>query len=138
MRGCCCVVRGRAMSWACGWLRRGRSLVSCGVAGAIGLGGAFPGAIAAAPPGRLKLVLVDQAKLSSAQQRAFQRFVQQANFPPTRVGDRCRYHGKPQIWCLLLEPATADAVYQRLIQTGEFGQATEIRPVRPLRSPDHR
>lgn len=112
--------------------------VGWGLAGAIALGWCCPPAIAGAPPGVLKLVMVDQAQLSSGQRQAFQRFVQQANFPPTRVGDRCRYHGKPQVWCLLLEPATAEAVYQRLIQQNEFRRATAIRTVRPLRSPDQR
>jgi hypothetical protein len=81
----------------------------------------------------LKMVMVDQAQLSDNQRTAFQRYLQTANLPPTKIGNRCQYYGKPQVWCLLLDPSLAQQVYQKLRDQPVFGTATEIKEVRRLR-----
>lgn len=83
--------------------------------------------------GTLKMVMIDQAQLSSNQRSAFQRFLQSANLPPTKVGNRCQYYGKPQVWCLLLDPGVAQQVYNQLRNQPAFGSAIEIKEVRRLR-----
>lgn len=85
--------------------------------------------------GVLKMVMVDQAQLSTNQRSAFQRYLQTANLPSTKVGNRCQYYGKPQVWCLLLDPNIAQQVYQQLKSQPVFGSATEIKEVRRLREP---
>ncbi|MDX2228411.1 MAG: hypothetical protein NW220_02145 [Leptolyngbyaceae cyanobacterium bins.349] len=87
------------------------------------------------PNGTLKMVMVDQAQLSPNQRTAFQRYLQTANLPPTKVGNRCQFYGKPQVWCLLLDPSVAQQVYQQLKGQPVFGSATEIKEVRRLREP---
>jgi hypothetical protein len=115
-------------------------------AGAIAFSMAIPGVQAqfapraqAAPKatddGTLNIVMVDQAQLSATQKEAFQRFLQTANLPHTKVGKSCQYYGKPQIWCLLLDPPIADQVYQQ-ISRQSFGSAASIKPVRRLRAPE--
>jgi len=81
----------------------------------------------------LKMVMVDQEQLSSNQRQAFQRFLQSANLPRTKVGNRCQYYGRPQIWCLLLDPSVAEQVYQKLREQSAFGAAAEIKEVRRIR-----
>jgi hypothetical protein len=83
--------------------------------------------------GTLKMVMIDQAQLSSNQRSAFQRFLQSANLPRTKVGNRCQYYGKPQVWCVLLDPSVAQQVYNQLRNQPAFGSATEIKEVRRLR-----
>lgn len=85
--------------------------------------------------GVLKMVMVDQAQLSTNQRSAFQRYLQTASLPRTKVGNRCQYYGKPQVWCLLLDPNIAQQVYQQLKSQPVFGSATEIKEVRRLREP---
>ncbi|MBF2027824.1 MAG: hypothetical protein IGS48_13850 [Oscillatoriales cyanobacterium C42_A2020_001] len=85
--------------------------------------------------GTLKMVMVDQSQLSPTQRSAFQQYLQTANFPRTKVGDRCQYFGKPQVWCLLLDPNVAQQVYQNLRGQPGFGAAAEIKEVRRLREP---
>lgn len=88
--------------------------------------------------GTLKMVMVDQSQLSPSQRSAFQQYLQVANFPRTKVGDRCQYFGKPQVWCLLLDPNVAQQVYQKLKGQPGFGSAAEIKEVRRLREPSSR
>lgn len=99
---------------------------------------AMPMAIAQpAPPaksGVLNMVMIDQAQLSTEQRQAFQQYLRTANLPPTKIGDRCQYYGRPQIWCLLLDPDRAQQVYQQLKDQPIFGTATEMKEVRPLRA----
>lgn len=106
--------------------------------GAIALS-SIPSALAqsrvSANNGTLNMVMIDQAQLSSNQRSAFQRYLQTANLPATKVGNRCQYYGKPQVWCLLLDPSLAQQVYQKLKQQPVFGAATEIKEVRRLREP---
>lgn len=83
--------------------------------------------------GVLKMVMVDQAQLSSSQRQAFQQFLRVANLPRTQVGDRCQYYGKPQVWCLLLNPVIAQQVYQKLREQPAFASFAEIKEVRRLR-----
>ena len=108
--------------------------------GAIALSAAIPTAIAQTAPrgsgdGTLKMVMVDQAQLSSSQRDAFQRYLQTANLPRTKVGKRCQYYGKPQVWCLLLDPAVAEQVYQKLSKQ-PFGSAADIQTVHRLKAPE--
>ncbi|MDX2243484.1 MAG: hypothetical protein NW224_22615 [Leptolyngbyaceae cyanobacterium bins.302] len=88
--------------------------------------------------GPLKAVMLDQAQLSATQRSAFQRYLQTANLPPTQVGRRCQQHGKPQVWCLVLDPDSAQQVYQQLKSQPVFGSATEIHDLRRLRDPKTR
>ncbi len=81
----------------------------------------------------MKMVMIDQQQLTASQREAFQRYLQTANLPRTQVGKRCQYYGKPQVWCLLLEPTLAQQVYQQLRSQSEFGSATEIKEVRRIR-----
>lgn len=81
----------------------------------------------------MKMVMIDQQQLTASQREAFQRYLQTANLPRTQVGKRCQYYGKPQVWCLLLEPTLAQQVYQQLRSQSEFGAATEIKEVRRIR-----
>ncbi|MGC8712404.1 MAG: hypothetical protein ACP5RH_08435 [Leptodesmis sp.] len=80
----------------------------------------------------LKMVMVDQSRLDDGQRQAFQRFLQTANLPHTKIGQRCQYYGKPQVWCLLLDPPVAERVFQQL-KTQSFGAAVDIRTVRRFR-----
>ena len=90
-----------------------------------------------APPtnrGVLNMVMIDQAQLTPDQRQAFQQYLRSANLPRTKIGERCQYYGRPQIWCLLLDPTQAQQVYQQLKDQPAFGTATEIKEVRPLRA----
>lgn len=80
----------------------------------------------------LKMVMVDQSQLNDRQRQAFQRFLQTANLPHTKIGQRCQYYGKPQVWCLLLDPPVAERVFQQL-KPQSFGAAVDIRTVRRFR-----
>lgn len=80
----------------------------------------------------LKMVMVDQAQLNSSQWQAFQRFLQSANLPPTKIGQRCQYYGKPQVWCLLLDPPVAEQVFRQL-KLQPFGAAVGIKTVHRFR-----
>jgi hypothetical protein len=84
----------------------------------------------------LEMVMVDQAQLSSAQRSTFQRYLQTANLPNTKIGNRCQYYGKPDVWCLILDPPLANQVYQQLKQQADFRSGLDIKPVRRLRSPE--
>ncbi len=88
--------------------------------------------------GTLKMVMVDQAQLSASQRNAFQRYLQTANLPRTKVGERCQYYGRPQVWCLLLDHGVAERVYQQLKGQPSFGSIAEIKEVRRLREPGAR
>jgi hypothetical protein len=83
----------------------------------------------------LKMVMVDQAELTSSQRSTFQRYLETANLPPTKIGKRCQYYGKPQIWCLLLDPSVAEQVYQQLSRQPSFGSAAKIQTVHRIRGP---
>lgn len=83
--------------------------------------------------GMLKMVMVDQSQLSTSQRDAFQRYLQTANLPRTKIGNRCQYYGRPQVWCLLLDPAVAAQVYTQLKEQPVFGSAIDIKEVRRLR-----
>lgn len=87
-------------------------------------------------PDPLSMVMVDQAQLSDTQRNAFQRFLQTANFPRTKVGKRCQFYGKPDVWCLLLDKSMAQKVYNQLRQQREFGTAAALKEVRRLTSPE--
>ncbi len=112
---------------------------------AIAVGTAIPAAQAQfasnqSPPrtsgdGALQMVMVDQAQLSESQKNAFQRFLQTANLPPTKIGKSCQFYGKPQVWCLLLDQPTANQVYQQLSRQS-FGSAASMKTVHRLKSPD--
>lgn len=84
------------------------------------------------PDDTLKMVMVDQSRLNDSQRQAFQRFLQTASLPRTKIGQRCQYYGKPQVWCLLLDPPVAERVFQQL-KTQSFGTAVDIRTVRRFR-----
>lgn len=73
------------------------------------------------------LVMVDQAKLSSEQRSQFEGLLSTANFPATEVGKRCQYHGRPEVWCLVLSPTKASAVYAQLQQFGEAAVNKKVR-----------
>jgi len=107
--------------------------------GTIALTAAIPSALAqsarSSNDGTLSMVMIDQAQLSSNQRSAFQRYLQTASLPRTKVGDRCQYYGKPQVWCLLLDQGQAQQVYQQLKSQPAFGSATEIKTVRRIREP---
>ena len=80
----------------------------------------------------LKMVMVDQAQLSSMQRSAFQQYLQTANLPSTKVGKRCQYYGKPDIWCLVLDAPIAHTIFQQFSRQ-PFGSATSIKPIRRFR-----
>jgi hypothetical protein len=84
----------------------------------------------------LRMVMVDQAKLSNEQRDGFQRYLQTANLPHTKIGKRCQYYTKPQVWCLILDPPVAERVYNQLKQEKAFNAALDMKPVRRLRVPD--
>lgn len=114
--------------------------------GVIGVTSTFPGAIAQAIPpssnprsgsnGDLTMVMVDQSRLSSTQRKVFQQYLQTANLPRTKVGNRCQFYGKPNVWCLLLDHPLAQQVYNQLRKQREFGAATTIKEVRRLNAPE--
>jgi hypothetical protein len=81
---------------------------------------------------RLYGVVVDRDKLSPIQKREFEQYVQTANLPPTQVGKACKFDGKPQFWCLVLDKATADQVIAKLTRQG-FSSAILTKPLRNLR-----
>jgi hypothetical protein len=84
----------------------------------------------------LQMVMVNQAQLSGSQRDTFQRYLQTTNLPTTKIGKRCQYYGKPDVWCLILDPPVAKQVYQQLKQQKAFGSASDIQPVKRLRSPE--
>jgi len=88
----------------------------------------------AAPDPSIKMVMVDQAQLSSSQCSTFQQYIQTANLPATKIGKRCQYYGKPEVWCLILDTSVANQVFQKLSQQ-PFKSAASIKPVRRLRAP---
>lgn len=85
-----------------------------------------------APDDTLKMVMVDQAQLNDSQRQAFQRFLQTANLPHTKIGQRCQFYGRPQIWCLLLDPPIAERVFRQL-KPQPFGAAVDMKTVRRFR-----
>jgi hypothetical protein len=117
-----------------------QQLFSVFSAGAIALAASLP-AIAAPPikpaaEDPLQMVMVDQAQLSGSQRSTFQRYLETANLPSTKIGKRCQYYGKPDIWCLILDPPLAKQVYQQLKQQKTFSPALDMKPVKRLRSPE--
>ncbi len=80
----------------------------------------------------LKMVMVDQAQLNDRQRQAFQHFLQTANLPHTKIGQRCQFYGRPQVWCLLLDPPVAERVFQQL-KPQPFGAAVDIKTVHRFR-----
>lgn len=80
----------------------------------------------------LKMIMVDQSRLNANQRQAFQHFLQTANLPRTKVGQQCRYYGKPQVWCLLLDPPIAEKIFQQL-KPQPFGSAADIKTVHRFR-----
>lgn len=122
-----------------------RPLISALSMGAIALGVIAPSAIAQSgsrspnsrlPDGTLTMVMIDRAQLSNVQRTAFQRYLQTANLPPTKVGKRCQFYGKPDVWCLLLDQNVAQQVYNQLKRQREFGAAIEMKEVRRLAAPE--
>ncbi len=83
----------------------------------------------------LQMVMVDQTQLSSSQRSAFQQYLQTASLPATKVGKRCQYYGKPDVWCLILDEPVANQVF-RQISRQPFGSAASVKPVRRLRAPE--
>lgn len=83
----------------------------------------------------LKMVMVDQTQLSSSQRTVFQQYIQTAGLPATKVGKRCQYYGKPDVWCLVLDDTIAKQVYQKL-SLQPFASAMSIKSVRRLRAPE--
>ena len=73
-------------------------------------------------------VTVNRAKLSAAQKIEFERYLQTANPPLTQVGKTCRFSGRPDLWCLALDKATAFQVIADLTQRG-FGAAILTKPL---------
>jgi hypothetical protein len=86
--------------------------------------------------GILGMVMVDQAKLSAEQKAAFQTYLQTANLPPTKIGNKCQYYGKPAVWCLLLDPTLAQQIYERLKAQPIFGSLVELKEVGRINGPD--
>jgi hypothetical protein len=83
----------------------------------------------------LQMVMVDQTQLSSSQRNAFQQYIQTASLPVTKVGKRCQYYGKPDVWCLILDAPVANQVFQQ-ISRQPFGSAASVKAVRRLRAPE--
>lgn len=83
----------------------------------------------------LQMVMVDKAQLSSSQRNAFQQYIQTAKLPSTKVGKRCQYYGKPDVWCLILDAPVANQVFQQ-ISRQSFGSAASVKSVRRLRAPE--
>ena len=83
----------------------------------------------------LRMVMVDQTQLSSNQRNAFQQYIQTASLPSTKVGKRCQYYGKPDVWCLVLDAPVANQVFQE-ISRQPFGSAASVKSVRRLRAPE--
>ncbi|MBM0741379.1 hypothetical protein JOY44_07060 [Phormidium sp. CLA17] len=83
----------------------------------------------------LQMVMVDQTQLSSSQRSAFQQYLQTVSLPSTKVGKRCQYYGKPNVWCLILDAPVANQVFQQ-ISRQPFGSAASVKPVRRFRSPE--
>jgi len=81
----------------------------------------------------LMMVMVDQEKMNGDQKAAFQRYLQSANLPKTRVGERCQYYKRPEVWCLLLDPEVAQKVYEQLRGQSAFSQFVEQKEVRRIR-----
>jgi hypothetical protein len=83
----------------------------------------------------LQMVMVDQAQLSATQRTEFQQYIQTANLPHTKVGKRCQYYGKPDVWCLILDAPVANQVVQQLSKQS-FSSKVEVKPVRRLKAPE--
>jgi hypothetical protein len=117
-----------------------RNLLSIFAAGAISLGAGIPASFAQSfststrsnSGDTLRMVMVDQSQLNATQRDAFQRFLQTANLPRTKIGQQCQFYGKPQVWCLILDPPVAERVLQQL-KPQPFGAAADIKTVRRFR-----
>ncbi len=83
----------------------------------------------------LQIVMVDQTQLSSSQRSAFQQYLQTTRLPATKVGKRCQYYSKPDVWCLVLDAPVANQVFQQ-ISRQQFGSAASLKSVRRLRAPE--
>lgn len=79
--------------------------------------------------GVLAMVMVDQSKLSGEQKQAFQQYLQTANLPRTKIGDRCQFYGRPDVWCLLLDPELGRRIFEQLKAQESFGAAVEVNEV---------
>lgn len=62
----------------------------------------------------LCMVAIDTSKLSPEQSQALEEIT--PTLPKTKIGKRCQYYGKPQVWCLLLDPAIAMDTQAKLSQ----------------------
>lgn len=80
---------------------------------------------------QLTMVMVDQSTWQHDRRYQFADWVNAQNFPPTQVGKRCQYYGKPAVWCLLL---TADQANQVVNQFAGTDWPVETKQVRPIRS----
>ena len=45
------------------------------------------------------IVMVDTTQLSTASREYFNSVLKLNQIPPTAIGERCTYYGKPDIWC---------------------------------------
>jgi hypothetical protein len=114
-----------------------KNLVSIVAASAIAFGVNAPASLAqsfstgarSTESGTLRMVMVDQSQLNANQRNAFQRFLQTANLPRTKIGQQCQFYGRPQVWCLILDPPVAERVFQQL-KPQPFGAAAEMKTVR--------
>jgi hypothetical protein len=114
-----------------------RTLLTIFAASAIALGASAPASFAQSfstgarsnQSDTLRMVMVDQSQLNGSQRAAFQRFLQTANLPRTKIGRQCQFYGRPQVWCLILDPPVAEQVLQQL-KPQPFGSAAEIKTVR--------
>lgn len=92
------------------------------------LGNPFP---AIAQDGAKQMVMVDRATLTSTQSSTLDNLIPQ--LPRTSVGKRCRFYGKPAVWCLLLDGNQANQVKNRLVQAGVPAEVREVRRIREAR-----
>lgn len=83
----------------------------------------------------LLMVSVDRALLSRDEVSNFEHFINSTALPKTKIGEKCRYYGRPQVWCLILDDSQAREVFS-LLQKQSFNRATKLAPVRRLKAPE--
>jgi hypothetical protein len=76
---------------------------------------------------QLCMVMVDKDKLSSNKVTEFESFLETANFPSTKVGKRCQYYGRPNVWCLILPADESNSVFGKL---QSFSEAASNKTVK--------
>jgi hypothetical protein len=108
------------------------SAIALGVSASASFAQSFSTGARSSDGNALRMIMVDQSQLNTNQREAFQRFLQTANLPPTKIGKQCQFYGRPQVWCLILDPPVAERVFQQL-KPQSFGSAAEIKPIRRFR-----